>query len=105
MADGLETHLGNEAENGRLLKLMIKLGCINERPEYKMNPHWAETGDRYLLKLFRDYLFHQVDDNGEAVVDVGHIVDGLNKVDANQDEKVGDVGKAIWPDPKFSPQA
>jgi hypothetical protein len=60
VADALESHLTNEAENGRLLKLMIKLGCINERPEYQMNPHWAETGDRYVLKLFRDYLFHQV---------------------------------------------
>ena len=34
VADAMETHLTNEAENGRLLKLMIKLGCINERPEY-----------------------------------------------------------------------
>ena len=24
-----------------------------------MSPEWAETGDRYLLKLFRDYVFHQ----------------------------------------------
>ena len=141
VADALESHLTNEAENGRLLKLMIKLGCINERPEYQMNPHWAETGDRYVLKLFRDYLFHQVrtvfgvgvpgvgcwvsvvsvwwlsvvgcsmsdvrccnpppsppytdpprlyqvDENGEAVVDAGHIVNGLNKVDSNHDEKV-----------------
>jgi hypothetical protein len=23
---------------------------------------WSETGDRYLLKLFRDYVFHQVRD-------------------------------------------
>ena len=22
--------------------------------------HWSETGDRYLLKLFRDFVFHQV---------------------------------------------
>ena len=33
VADALETHLTNEAENGRLLKLLIKLGTINERPE------------------------------------------------------------------------
>lgn len=27
---------------------------------FEMDPTWAETGDRYLLKLFRDYVFHQV---------------------------------------------
>lgn len=25
-----------------------------------MDPTWAETGERYVLKLFRDYVFHQV---------------------------------------------
>ena len=25
-----------------------------------MDQAWAETGDRYMLKLFRDYIFHQV---------------------------------------------
>ena len=25
-----------------------------------MDATWAETGDRYMLKLFRDFLFHQV---------------------------------------------
>ena len=41
---------------------------------------WSETGDRYLLKLFRDYLFHQVLPTGEPWVDLAHIVQTLNKV-------------------------
>jgi PAB-dependent poly(A)-specific ribonuclease subunit 3 len=28
--------------------------------EFLMDATWAETGDRFMLKLFRDFLFHQV---------------------------------------------
>ncbi len=45
-----------------------------------MDPSWAETGDRYLLKLFRDYVFHQVYEDGAPVIDWGHVVECLNKV-------------------------
>eukprot|EP01043_Picozoa_sp_COSAG02_P025315 COSAG02_NODE_1418_length_12720_cov_20.079629_3_plen_54_part_00 len=38
---------------------MVKLGFINERPEHNRDERWSETGDRYMLKLFRDYVFHQ----------------------------------------------
>lgn len=45
-----------------------------------MDTMWSETGDRYMLKLFRDYLFHQVDENGAPWMDMAHIVQCLNKV-------------------------
>jgi PAB-dependent poly(A)-specific ribonuclease subunit 3 len=45
-----------------------------------MDPEWAETGDRYLLKLFRDYVFHQVDENGAPLIEMAHVVQCLNKV-------------------------
>lgn len=41
---------------------------------------WSETGDRYMLKQFRDYVFHQVTPNGHPWVDLSHIVQCLNKV-------------------------
>jgi len=41
---------------------------------------WSETGDRYLLKLFRDYLFHQVTPSGAPWIDLAHVVLTLNKV-------------------------
>ena len=47
---------------------------------YQMDPTWSETGDRYMLKLFRDYLFHQVDENGGPWIDQAHMVQCLNKV-------------------------
>ncbi|KAI8052246.1 hypothetical protein BDF22DRAFT_687290 [Syncephalis plumigaleata] len=86
--DQLENELTRELENGRLVRLLCKFGFINERPEFDMDPRWSETGDRYLLKLFRDYVFHQVDENGRPVVDLAHVISCLNKLDAGVDEKV-----------------
>ncbi|KAJ3170528.1 PAB-dependent poly(A)-specific ribonuclease subunit 3 [Geranomyces variabilis] len=86
--DQLEGALTRELENGRLVRLLCKLGSINERPEYAGDRTWSETGDRYLLKLFRDYVFHQVDEDGRPIVDMAHVLQCLNKLDAGVDEKV-----------------
>ena len=83
-----ETELVKEVDNSRLFRMLAKLGSINERHEYRMDPQWSETGDRYLLKLFRDYLFHQVSDDGRPWLDVGHIITTLNKLDVASHEKV-----------------
>jgi PAB-dependent poly(A)-specific ribonuclease subunit 3 len=45
-----------------------------------MSSNWSETGDRYLLKLFRDYVFHQVYEDGNPYIDFAHVIDCLNKV-------------------------
>jgi len=100
--DALTDSLQNELENGRLVRLLAKLNVILERPEsspastsQQTQAHlnqpssaWSETGERYYLKLFRDYVFHQVDHDGRAVMDLGHIVTCLNKLDAGIDEKL-----------------
>ncbi|GMK59263.1 hypothetical protein CspeluHIS016_0702780 [Cutaneotrichosporon spelunceum] len=80
--DTLESELGAEVENGRVARMLIKLGFINERPEFEMDPQWSESGDRYVLKLFRDYVFHQVSPDGKPVVDLSHVLTVLNKLDA-----------------------
>ncbi|XP_050540009.1 PAN2-PAN3 deadenylation complex subunit PAN3 isoform X2 [Daktulosphaira vitifoliae] len=87
-SDTLENELTKEIENGRLFRLLVKLGSINERPEFNMDPSWSETGDRYLLKLFRDHLFHQVTEEGLPWLDMGHIVQTLNKLDAGSNDTV-----------------
>lgn len=87
-SDMLENELSKELHNGRLFRLVSKLGVINERPEFNGDGSWSETGDRYLLKLFRDYLFHQVTPEGAPWIDLAHIVQSLNKLDAGVDEKV-----------------
>jgi PAB-dependent poly(A)-specific ribonuclease subunit 3 len=86
--DALTSTLMSELENGRLVRLMTKLGLINERPEYEHNPQWSETGERYYLKLFRDYVFHAVDADGKPVVDLGHVMGSLAKLDAGTTENV-----------------
>ncbi|BGP19909.1 hypothetical protein JCM10213_008616 [Rhodosporidiobolus nylandii] len=86
--DTIERELMRELENGRLVRLLCKFGFINERPEFDHDARWAETGDRYLIKLFRDYVFHQVDETGRPVTDLGHVLGALNKLDAGVDEKI-----------------
>ena len=70
----------SELENGRLVRLLCKFGFINERPEFARDARWSETGDRYIIKLFRDYVFHQVDEHGRPVVNLSHVLTCLNKV-------------------------
>lgn len=44
------------------------------------DPRWSETGDRYVIKLFREYLFHQINEVGVPVIDMAHVISCLNKV-------------------------
>ena len=66
----------------------MKLGFMNERPEYARAPQWSETGDRYVLKLFRDFVFHQCLADGAPVLDAGHVVSALNKLDQGDQEQM-----------------
>lgn len=87
--DTMENELSKEMENGRLFRLLCKLNTIVERPEHNMDISWAETGDRFLLKLFRDYVFHQVHmESGKPWLDMAHFVQVLNKLDAGVPEKI-----------------
>ena len=103
--DSLTNTLARELESSRLVRLLVKLNFINERPELDASKHvpgttgpapsamWAETGERYYLKLFRDYVFHQVDANGHPVTNLAHVLDCLNKLDAGADEKVALISR------------
>ena len=74
-----------EVENGRLFRLMCKLSSVSERPHLTggvsgaHDQSWAESGDRFLIRLFRSYLFRQVQD-GQNWMEISHIVAALNKV-------------------------
>eukprot|EP00743_Colponemidia_sp_Colp-15_P005438 GILK01005846.1.p1 GENE.GILK01005846.1~~GILK01005846.1.p1 ORF type:complete len:697 (+),score=132.10 GILK01005846.1:287-2092(+) len=87
-ADILEGELAKELDNGRLFRLQAKLGLIMDRPEDEQNPSWSETGDRYLLKLFKDYLYHQQTEDGSPLLDLAHVVDSLNKLDVGDSEQI-----------------
>ena len=91
--DQLHTDLNRELENSRIVRLLTKLNFINERPEYDHDLQWNEQGNRYILKLFRDYVFHQVDSTGRPVLDLAHVLSCLNKLDVGTDEKIMLVGR------------
>jgi PAB-dependent poly(A)-specific ribonuclease subunit 3 len=55
LTDSMEEALAAEYDSSRVLRLMMKLAFVNERPEFGVDSRWSETGDNYVLKLFRDY--------------------------------------------------
>lgn len=86
--NALQSALARELENSRIARLSIKIHNIIERPEYEHDRQWAEHGNRYCIKLFRDYVFHQVDAQGNPVLDLAHMVACLNKVDVGTEERI-----------------
>jgi PAB-dependent poly(A)-specific ribonuclease subunit 3 len=101
--DALTNALARELESSRLVRLLVKLNFINERPELDTSlpgnsassaaNAWSETGERYYLKLFRDFVFHQVDAQGHPVTDLAHVLNCLNKLDAGSEERVNLVSR------------
>jgi len=87
-SDTLEVELGRDIESGRMFRLLAKLGTVVDRTELNMDTSWAETGDRYMLKLFRDYMFHQVMEDGRPFLDMAHIITNLNRLDSGIPDKV-----------------
>ncbi|KAI9435510.1 hypothetical protein H4582DRAFT_2079614 [Lactarius indigo] len=78
--DFLEGQLLSELENARLypkLSFCLKLFLAG----FARDSRWSETGDRYIIKLFRDYVFHQVDERGRPVLSLSHL-------DAGTEERV-----------------
>jgi PAB-dependent poly(A)-specific ribonuclease subunit 3 len=80
--------LSHEMENGRLFRLATKLSFVTDRPAEGPGGHgsaqhqsaYADSGDKYLLGLFRDFVFHQGELEQGRVLDWGHVVETLNKV-------------------------
>lgn len=53
--DRTSTALAAEYDSSRALRLLLKLGFVNERPEFGPNRRWSQSGDCYVLSLFRDF--------------------------------------------------
>ena len=85
--DALTSELNKECENGRLLRLLVKLNTVADRESLGENIDWGASADRRLLRLFRDSVFHAVNDDGSAVVDFASIVHSLNKLDYGHEGK------------------
>lgn len=46
----------------------------NKGSEKEVGGVWSESGEHYLLVLFLDYIFNQVDDSGCAFINYGHVL-------------------------------
>lgn len=70
--------------------LRIKTGAVTPTLLFRLNmdSNWSETGDRYLLKLFQDYVLHPSSDDGRPWVDLAHIVSCMNRLDTASQDKV-----------------
>jgi hypothetical protein len=58
----------------------LSMKLLNCYFRFARDYRWSETGDKYIVKLFRDHVFHGVDENGRPVVSLSHVLMNLNKV-------------------------
>ena len=90
--DNCEGHISAEVGAGRVLRVILHLSsalsgrnsvrvCVRRGMTFKQtigseklaSAPWSESGERYLLLLFMEYVFHQVDDSGTRMLDYGHV--------------------------------
>jgi PAB-dependent poly(A)-specific ribonuclease subunit 3 len=86
--DVLVSELRKFIDVSRMQKLLVKLCAISDRPHLLDDWRWASTGDRYIVQLFRDYIFYQNDEAGRPFLDYGHVSDCLAKVDVGSFEPI-----------------
>ena len=86
--DTLTKNLNRELENSRLVRLVAKINTILGRTEHDRDRNWSEQGKYHPLVLIRDYIFHSVDAQGRAALDLGHVIGCLNKLDVGLEERV-----------------
>jgi len=88
-SDSLEAQL--KEQQGKfpsLPEVAFRLMSICERPHLNRDQNWAETGDRYLCKLFRDHLFFRCTVDGAPDLDRDYITKCLSKLDSRSSEKI-----------------
>jgi len=86
--DMLQSDMSKLLENGRLFRLIAKICFVTERPNHVFDPNWSETGDRFIVKLFHDFVFNQTMEDRTPLIDLSHVVDALNKLDQGSNEKI-----------------
>lgn len=94
MEDVYETYLAEQVENDRLLRLLLKLEFLDDRPEYVDDPDWSASGVYFVIRLFRKYMFQvqTIDDASKKptlqstttpprkLLNKAHLLSCLNKV-------------------------
>jgi len=84
--DALLGELARESENGRMLRLLAKLGFVLR---HNGGDGASDSGDVYLLRLFQDHaLAAGVREDGAPAMDWGALYEALNKLDAGVPERL-----------------
>jgi PAB-dependent poly(A)-specific ribonuclease subunit 3 len=65
------------------MRLLLKLNTVLDRPGV-----FSETGNRYVLALFRSFVFHQTGEEGRPSLEFGHVVESIAKLDVRSDEEI-----------------
>jgi PAB-dependent poly(A)-specific ribonuclease subunit 3 len=87
--DSTELEVEKELNNGRLFRLLTKLSFVSQQQESNLLDSSEQMNqDLEIISLFKDYLFHQLNENGSQIVDYGHVIDCLNKLDVGSDDKI-----------------
>ena len=86
--DVLVAELRKFVDLSRLNKILVKICAVADRANLLDDWRWSSTGDRYVVQLFKDYVFGQNDEMGRPFFDVGHVTDCLAKVDIGSFEPV-----------------
>ena len=86
--DVLVSELRKFLDVSRMHKMLVKVSAISDRAHLLEDWRWASTGDRYIVQLFRDYIFYQNDEAGRPFLDFGHVCDCLAKVDVGSLEPI-----------------
>jgi len=95
-SDMIENELAKELENGRLLRLLLKMNYIWEHLPNSNNNNSNNSGkndstsnnnsnsisNHRVLKILRDTMF------GQNVFDVAHMIDLMNKIDCGLNQKI-----------------
>ncbi|XP_026192340.1 PAN2-PAN3 deadenylation complex subunit PAN3-like [Cyclospora cayetanensis] len=81
VGDRYESLLFAEMSRSRAFLLLCKLCFVVERGQLGAESNWSEVGDRYIARLFRDYLFFQQGAEGEPILDIAHVWDSVFKCD------------------------
>jgi len=78
-------HLSNELGSCQMLRVLLIL-CATFAGE--TNKLWSDQRSRNLLTLFFQFVFNQVDSRGSPVVNYGHVVACLNKLEVRSHERI-----------------
>jgi len=86
--EALDALLAAEAGSGRMMRLLVKLAHVLDRPEADSDPMWGSAGDGAVLAAMRDAVFHQTDESGRPRLDPSHVTECLHRLDAGDPQRV-----------------